>query len=58
MVNFWILEADLRFVTYFAAVKHVENLVAFAIVGRPVDHQESLGLAVDAEFFAQLSAAC
>ena len=44
-------------VTEFAAAEDVEDLVAFAVVGCPVDGQELLGLAVDAEFFAQLSLA-
>ena len=47
----------LLIVTEVAAVEEEEQLVAFALVGCPIDGHEALGWAVEAELFADLSAA-
>jgi len=58
MVNFRVPEFDpCHVVAYFATVEDIEDLVAFTVIGCPVNGQEPPGLAVDAEFFAQLSLA-
>ena len=44
-------------VTKVSAVEEEQQLVAFALVGCPIDGHEALGWAVEAELFADLSAA-